>query len=47
MSRKRKTLAAQYEDPSQPGALGGVRPFAQAHNEGKKEEKKILSKILR
>ena len=46
MSVKGKTLAALYEDPSQRGALGGVKPFAQAHKLGDKEAQKILSGVL-
>jgi len=43
---KTKTLAAQYEDPQEPGALGGVKPFAQSHGLGQKEADTILSRRL-
>ena len=35
-----------YEDPKQPGALGGVRPFARAHKLKDPEAKKVLQQVL-
>ena len=36
----------EYEDPSQPGTLGGVRPFARAHKLKDPEAKKVLQQVL-
>lgn len=35
-----------YEDPSQPGALGGVRAFARAHKLKDPEAKRMLEQVL-
>ena len=41
-----KDLKAKYEDPQEVGALGGVRPFAQAHGIKDREAQDILSEVL-
>ena len=38
--------AKEYEDPKQPGALGGVRPFARAHKLKDPEAKELLQHVL-
>jgi len=42
----RKGLTAQYEDPSEPGALGLVKPFAQSQGVKQCQAEKILSGVL-
>ena len=36
----------EYEDPKQPGALGGVRPFARAHKLKDPEAQELLQQVL-
>ena len=40
------SLPRAYEDPQQPGALGGVQPFAQAHKLRTPQAQKILQSVL-
>ena len=43
---KKTSWKALYEDPSEEGALGGVRPFAKAQGLKDREAQKILSGVL-
>ena len=43
---KKVDWAALYEDPAQPGALGGVEPFARAHGLSVAKARQILSGVL-
>ena len=36
----------EYEDPKQPGALGGLRPFARAHKLKDPEAQELLQQVL-
>ena len=36
------SLPRAYEDPQEPGALGGVQPFAQAHKLKTPQAQRIL-----
>ena len=38
--------AKEYEDPKEPGALGGVRPFARAHKLKDPEAQEVLQHVL-
>ena len=40
------SLPRAYEDPQEPGALGGVRPFAQAHKLKTPQAQQILQSVL-
>ena len=40
------SLPRAYEDPHEPGALGGVKPFAQAHKLKTKQAQRVLQSVL-
>ena len=40
------SLPRAYEDPQEPGALGGVQPFAQAHKLKTPQAQRILQSVL-
>ena len=40
------SLPRAYEDPHEPGALGGVEPFAKAHKLETPEAQRILQSVL-
>ena len=40
------SLPRAYEDPHEPGALGGVQPFAQAHKLKSPQAQRILQSVL-
>ena len=40
------SLPRAYEDPHEPGALGGVKPFAQAHKLKTPQAQRVLQSVL-